>query len=128
MRLLLDTYVLLWAPTSTKRLPEVIRRAIEDRENTILFSIASIWEIAIRAAMSKSTFRWDLTVILDEARRIGFDEKPMTSASAIIAAALPTHHKDPFDRLLVGQALSEPARLLTADKILARYSELVHVI
>lgn len=114
--------------TSVEKLPEALRIKIEARENTILFSTVSIWEIAIKAAMAKPDFRWDSAQILDEAERVGFEETLITSRSAMVAAALPPYHKDPFDRLLVAQAMSEPARLVTADRILKRYSELVDVI
>lgn len=127
MRVLLDTHILIWALAEPGKLSEAIRSLITNRATNVLFSTVSIWEIGIKAAMLKPAFAWNPTVILKEARAIGFVECVISSNAAIAAAGLPKHHGDPFDRLLVGQALQEPARLITADRILALYSELVDV-
>jgi PIN domain nuclease of toxin-antitoxin system len=122
MRLLLDTHVLLWSLADPRRLSEAARDAIEADENEVLFSAVSIWEIAIKAEALRAEFGVDTATIVTAARELRFDELPITAEHAAAVAALPPHHKDPFDRLLVAQALTEPARLLTADKALAAYS------
>jgi PIN domain nuclease of toxin-antitoxin system len=127
MRLLLDTHVLLWALAEPKRLGRVCAE-IEAITNQVLFSAASIWEIAIKFALRRAEFAISPDAILDAALQSGFAELPIRSAAAVRVASLPPHHRDPFDRLLVAQAITEPAALYTADAQLAKYSELVHVI
>jgi PIN domain nuclease of toxin-antitoxin system len=122
MRLLLDTHILLRSLADPRRLSEAARDAIEADENEVLFSAVSIWEIAIKAEALRAEFGVDTATIIGAARESRFDELPITAEHAAAVAALPPHHKDPFDRLLVAQALTEPALLLTADKALAAYS------
>ena len=123
MRLLLDTHILLWSLSDARRLPEPVREAIESSTNEILFSAASIWEVAIKAQMLRADFGVDAKTIIDAARETRFTELAITAQHAATVAGLPLHHKDPFDRLLIGQALTEPARLVTSDKALAAYSK-----
>jgi PIN domain nuclease of toxin-antitoxin system len=123
MRLLLDTHVLLWSLSDARRLPESVRDAIESSDNEILFSAASIWEVAIKAQILRADFGVDVETIIGAARETRFTELALTTQHAAAVAALPLHHKDPFDRLLIGQALTEPARLVTSDKMLAAYSK-----
>jgi PIN domain nuclease of toxin-antitoxin system len=126
-RILLDTHYLLWALRSPEILPKNIAEVIVDPASTICFSAASIWEIAIKSALGKDKFLLNPNDVLKVARKTGFSELAITSDVAARVALLPPHHKDPFDRLLVAQAIALPARLLTADSTLARYSELVWV-
>ena len=123
MRLLLDTHILLWSLADPRRLPESARDAIEAGENEVLFSAASIWEIAIKSQLLRAEFGVDTATIIGAAREMRFTELAIGAEHAAAVAALPPHHKDPFDRLLVAQALAEPARLVTADKALAAYSD-----
>lgn len=122
MRLLLDTHILLWALSNPRRLAESAREAIEAGDNEILFSAASIWEVAIKSQLLRADFGVDAATIIDAARETRFNELAVSAEHAAAVAALPLHHKDPFDRLLIAQALTEPARLITADKALAAYS------
>jgi PIN domain nuclease of toxin-antitoxin system len=126
MRLLLDTHVLLWALSSPERLGKKVQSAIEDPSNDVMFSAASIWEIAIKWALKRLDFTITPDQILAAAIESGFDELPVRSAVAAYVAVLPAHHRDPFDRLLIAQAILEPAILYTADPQLDAYSELVH--
>ena len=126
-RLLLDTHVLLWALSEPERLPTEIAARITNDNNDVLFSAASIWEIAIKLARGKPDFTADPAEVAGAAVAAGLRELPVTSAMAATVAALQNFHRDPFDRLLVAQAITEPARLLTADNVLGRYSELVEV-
>lgn len=125
MRLLLDTHVLLWALSAPKHLSKKARSEIENPANDVMFSAASIWEIAIKWTLKKSDFWVTPGEILAAAIESGFRELPVRSTAAAHVAALPAHHRDPFDRLLIAQAVTEPAILYTADPQLEIYSELV---
>lgn len=125
MRILLDTNVLIRALITPGLLGEATRTALEDPDNEILFSAASIWEIAIKSALGRADFQVPPERILGAAKESGFEELPVRSTAALLVATLPPIHRDPFDRLLVAQAISEPARLFTTDASLAPYSELV---
>ena len=124
-RLLLDTHVLLWAVDKPARLPPEVAELISDTGNDVLFSAASIWEIAVKAALRRPDFLADPAVVAAAAVTLGFIELPITAAVAARVANLRRLHNDPFDRLLIVQAMSEPAHFLTVDTALERYSELV---
>lgn len=124
MRLLLDTHLLLWALASPRRLSGKARELVMNEE--VFVSAASIWEIGIKSAIGK--LRADPTEVLAALDPAGFRELPVTGTHAAGVARLPAHHRDPFDRLLVSQALTEPMRLLTNDGILAAYGETVMVV
>ena len=125
MRILLDTNILLWLISTPERLGEPVRAAILDPTNDVLFSAASIWEIAIKAARRRADFSVRPDIVAEEARDIGFIELPVHASVASRVADLPPIHRDPFDRLLVAQAIAEPAILYTADARLPAYSDLV---
>lgn len=125
MRLLLDTHVFLWVVTDDRRLKRQVRDLIRGAES-VFVSAASIWEIAIKAHIGK--LEGDPTQLTDAIAQSGFAELPVSARHGALVGRLPNHHDDPFDRLLVAQAMHEPLRLLTADRLLARYSELVQVI
>ncbi|WP_437542399.1 MULTISPECIES: type II toxin-antitoxin system VapC family toxin [unclassified Sorangium] len=126
MKLLLDTHVWLWAALTPERIATTARQAIEDPHNTLLISAASAWEIAVKHAIGKLPLpeRPELLVPRVIAALEGI-ELPVTSRHAISSAALPYHHRDPFDRLLVAQALCEGAALVTVDELLTRYGATV---
>ncbi len=125
MRVLLDTHILLWALAEPRKLPKEARALIEDPAAEILFSAASIWEIAIKSQIGRISLKIPPSKIAEAAADSGFLELPVRSSAAGLVAELPLHHRDPFDRLLMTQALSEPAVFCTADKGLASYSNLV---
>jgi PIN domain nuclease of toxin-antitoxin system len=126
MRLLLDTHVLLWTLGAPERLGNALSAAIKSPDNDVMFSAVSIWEIAIKSALRKDDFQVAPEEILAAAIESGFTELPVRSAAAVQVARLPAHHRDPFDRLLIAQAMTEPATFYTADSQLEIYSELVH--
>lgn len=128
MVLLLDTHILLWALDAPERLPPDVAVQIESPETTVYFSAASIWEIAIKTALGKIDFHFSPEDIAQAAKETGFVELPVSAAHGAKVAHLPPHHRDPFDRLLIAQALLMPAQLLTADSALPPYSELVRLI
>jgi PIN domain nuclease of toxin-antitoxin system len=128
MRLLLDTHLLLWALAEPQQLDVAARTILEEPENEVLFSAASIWEIAIKARLGRTDFAFRPEEILQTALETGFIELPVRARAATLVASLPLHHRDPFDRLLIAQAISEPVRFYTADALLSAYSELVTVL
>jgi PIN domain nuclease of toxin-antitoxin system len=126
MRVLLDTHVLLWTLGAPERLGNTLSAAIKSPDNDVMFSAVSIWEIAIKSALRRNDFQVAPDEILAAAIESGFTELPVRSAAAVQVAKLPVHHRDPFDRLLIAQAITEPATLYTADSQLEIYSDLVH--
>lgn len=123
MRVLLDTHLLLWALGAPAKLSATAHQLIRDAE--IYVSAASIWEISIKTGLGKLTV--DPAEVLAALEPAGFLSLPVTADHAARVATLPPVHRDPFDRLLVAQALTEPMRLLTGDPVLARYGEIVLV-
>ena len=128
MRVLLDTHILLWALAEPQKLSKSTRARLEDSDSDILFSAASIWEISIKSKLRGVSFSVRPDEIAAAAVDSGFRELPVRSDAAALVAALPPHHRDPFDRLLLAQAIAEPARFCTVDKALAAYADLVHFV
>lgn len=128
MRLLLDTNILLLALLQPLRLDAATLAMIEDEQNAVPFSIASIWEVAIKARLGRDDFNARPSEVHRFATAAAFEELPVLAGAAVPVAELPPHHRDPFDRLLVAQAMVGPMRLLTADAVLAQYSELVTLV
>lgn len=118
---LLDTHLLLWAAAGDARLPEVVRQRLVDEHTQPLFSAASIWEIVIKAGLDRADFRVDASLLRRGLVDNGYKELPITSAHTLGVARLPDHHRDPFDRLLIAQAMEEGVELMTADRRLADY-------
>jgi PIN domain nuclease of toxin-antitoxin system len=116
--LLVDTHVLLWWLSSPTQLADTARDAIADAESTVFVSAASAWEIAIKKARGKLRAPSDLEARLDEK---GFARLAITVSHALKAGALPPHHADPFDRMLVAQAELEGLTLVTRDPRIAQY-------
>ena len=121
MKLLLDTQLLLWAAGLPGRLSAAALALLNDPRNELLFSAASLWEIAIKHALGRDDFRADPRLLRRGLLDNGYAELPVTSRHAVNIDGLPPLHKDPFDRLLLAQALSEGIILLTTDTQLVRY-------
>ena len=121
MKLLLDTHVLLWAAGEPKRLSTKARKLIDNPQNQLLFSAASLWEIAIKRGLNRQDFQADPRVLRRGLLDNGYEELPIFSAHVVAIDGLPTIHKDPFDRLLVAQATVEGFTLLTCDPTVAQY-------
>lgn len=121
MKLLLDSHLLLWAAGTPERLPESARALFEDPGNALLFSAASLWEIAIKRGLGRSDFQVDARVLRRGLLDNGYSELPVTSEHAVAIDALPPLHRDPFDRILVAQAQVEGITLVTADETVAKY-------
>lgn len=125
MRLLLDTHVFLWVMANDARLPAAGRELILEADE-VMVSAASIWEIAIKARIGK--LRADAGYLAERLEAGGFVELPVTARHAALVTHLPDHHTDPFDRLLIAQAMAEPLLLVTVDRQLAPYSDVVRVV
>jgi len=121
MKLLLDTHLLLWAAGEPKRLPKDIRTLLEDRDNELLFSAASLWEVAIKSGLGRKDFRVEARLLRRGLLDNGYSELPIVSDHVVAIESLPPIHKDPFDRLLVAQAAVEGITLLTNDPVVAQY-------
>lgn len=121
MSVLLDTHLLLWSAFQPARLPLRAREVIEGGERALWFSAASIWEVAIKRSLDRPDFRVDPGVLRAGLLANGYRELPIEGRHCLTLAALPAHHADPFDRMLVAQAISEGMVLMTADDKVARY-------
>lgn len=122
MRLLLDTHIFLWVTADSPQLTPAARQLIEGADE-VYVSAVSVWEVAIKARLGR--IQADAQELAEAIEPSGFLELPVTAKHAASAGSLELHHHDPFDRLLVAQARAEPLRLVTADAVLARYSDLV---
>ena len=125
MNLLLDTQLLLWAAQddggANSRLPPAAGALIDDPDNALLFSAASVWEIVIKHGLGRADFEADPHLLRRGLLENGYHELVITSEHALAVTTLPHHHKDPFDRILIAQAMAEGVTLLTSDAVLARY-------
>ncbi|WP_396208776.1 type II toxin-antitoxin system VapC family toxin [Gemmatimonas sp.] len=121
MKLLLDTQVLLWAAGNSKRLTASARKLLNDPGNDLWFSAVSLWEITIKNSLGRKDFRVEPRVLRRGLLDNGYTELAITSQHAVSVEGLPDIHRDPFDRLLLAQALSEGITLVTADALLATY-------
>jgi PIN domain nuclease of toxin-antitoxin system len=121
MKLLLDTHLLLWAAGKPNRLSPAARRLIDSTANELLFSAASVWEVAIKRGLGRSDFQADPRLLRRGLLDNGYTELPILSDHVVAIESLPPIHKDPFDRLLVAQASVEGITLLTVDSIVAEY-------
>lgn len=125
MKYLLDTHILLWAAYGDSKLSQAAREIIQNEDNELLFSAASIWEIAIKSSLGREDFSLNPAVFRRALLDNGYSELAITGTHATVTQTLPDIHKDPFDRMLVAQSLSEGIALLSADKKVAAYSNTV---
>ncbi len=122
MQILLDTHVFLWCVTDSKDLSKPARTMITEAQK-VYISSASIWEMAIKTKLGK--LNADMNDLVEAISQSGFHELPVTAAHAAGILALPDLHRDPFDRILLSQAIHEPLKFLTADTALLKYSDMV---
>lgn len=127
MRLLLDTHIAIWSLTDPDMLSLRVRDLLADADNDVFVSAASVWEIAIKHALGKRVGAppFGAQEAIGHFRDVGYDFVAVSPEHAAAVETLPMHHADPFDRLLIAQALSEPMRLVTSDPMVARYSETI---
>ena len=121
MKLLLDTHLLLWAAGEPRRLSAQARKLINDPENEVVFSAASLWEVAIKRGLDREDFQVDPRLLRRGLLDNGYRELPIISEHVVATESLPAIHKDPFDRILVAQATVEGITLLTTDSMVSQY-------
>lgn len=121
MKLLLDTHLLLWAAGEPRRLTAAARKLLNDARNELLFSAASLWEIAIKRSLGREDFRVDPRLLRRGLLDNGYAELAISGEHALAVDGLPPLHKDPFDRILIAQSMVESVTLLTFDPLLAQY-------
>lgn len=121
MKILLDTHVLLLVAGNPQQLSAQARKLLEDPQNQLYFSAASLWEISIKNKLGRADFKVDLPVLRRNLLDCGFEEIAINSAHTLAVEALPNIHKDPFDRMLVAQTIVEGITLMTADSTVAEY-------
>ncbi len=121
MKLLIDTHLLIWAAAGMEHVPREARALMADAEAELYFSVASLWEIAIKRSLGRTDFQIDARVLRRGLIDNGYREMAILSAHVVAVDTLPPIHKDPFDRLLIIQAQIEGITLLTNDVLLARY-------
>jgi PIN domain nuclease of toxin-antitoxin system len=128
LNLLLDTHVALWAITDSPKLPKKAREMIESSKSSVWISAATVWEIAIKHSLGRGDMPVSSQDALRYFRESGYRFLPVEPEHAAGVEELAAHHADPFDRILVAQALVEPMRLITHDPMVARYSDtIVHI-
>ncbi len=125
MKLLLDTHLLLWAAGQPERLSAAARSLIDDEDNTLLFSAASLWEVTIKSDLGRVDFRVDPRLLRRGLVDNGYVELPITHRHVTLLKGLAPLHRDPFDRMLVAQSVAEGVPLVTTDSVVAQYEGLV---
>lgn len=121
MKFLIDTHLLIWAANEPEKLSSKVVSLMTNPEHELLFSAASIWEIAIKNGLGRDDFKVDARLLRRGLLDNDYTELTITSAHAVFVESLPLIHKDPFDRILVAQATAEGITLLTADSTVAKY-------
>jgi PIN domain nuclease of toxin-antitoxin system len=127
VKLLLDTHLLLWAAVGNPALPHEARLAIEDQDNSLYFSVASLWEIVIKSQLGRDDFQIDARLLRRNLLDAGYAEMSIEAPHTFEVAHLPPLHKDPFDRLLIGQAIAEGILLFTHDNLVGQYHNLAPI-
>ena len=125
MKLLLDTHIVLWAAGQPEKLSEAARTLLTTPDNTLYFSVASIWEIVIKRGLGREDFKVNPRRLRKMLITHGYSELPVVAEHVFTIETLPLLHKDPFDRLLLAQARSEGMLLLTVDSYVSQYQESV---
>ena len=121
MKLLLDTHLLLWAASNSERLSKDVCALLDAPENELFFSAASLWEVVIKHGLGREDFKVDARLLRRGLLDNGYSELPIGSEHVVAIDSLPALHKDPFDRILIAQALVEGITLLTADRAVTQY-------
>lgn len=121
MKFLLDTHFILWLPIGGRGIKRTARALLDNPDNEFLFSVASVWEIALKRTRYRGTFSFDPRQIRKQLLENGYEELPVMGKHVLGMDALAPIHKNPFDRLLIAQAIVEGITLLTVDATVARY-------
>lgn len=121
MDILLDTHILIWFIEDSKSLSKNIKKEIANQDNSIYVSMASHWEMAIKHSLGKLDFKHKLSKVFEQIIENGFNIMQISPLHVLKVSELPFHHKDPFDRLLIAQAIVEDVHIVTADDIFEKY-------
>lgn len=128
MRILLDTHILLWAVAQSAQLNTETRTLLEDTDNLLYCSTASLWEIAIKTGLRRPDFEVGVPQLRRALASMDIEELPVLGNHTEQVLKLPLLHKDPFDRMLIAQSMAEPLVLLTNDSLLAQYWDGVRLV
>lgn len=128
MSFLVDTHVLLRAAGVPDRLPADARTLIENPATELIYSVASLWEVAIKYGLGRADFRVDPSLLRRGLLENGYTELAVTGSHAVVVHGLPPIHNDPFDRLLVAKALIDGVTLVTVDEVVGRYPGPIRVL
>lgn len=121
MKYLVDTHLLLWASSEPERLPKIHHQIIANPDNELYFSVVNLWEIAIKTSLGRKDFCIDVSIFRKALKENGYQELVISGEHILLLTTLPQIHKDPFDRILVAQAISAGMYFLTADEVIAQY-------
>ena len=121
MKLLVDTQLLIWVTLKPEKLSSVVQAQFDDANNQLWFSVTSLWEVAIKRGRNHANFTIEAGALRESLFDAGFQELPIQSNHIFSLTGLPHIHKDPFDRLILAQAIAENMVLLTTDHVLASY-------
>jgi len=121
MKLLLDTHTFIWFVEDDEKLPSRIKIQMEDIENEIFISIVSLWEIAIKTSLGKLEVAIDITAMISKIESNGFSILPIFPEHTICVSSLPFHHRDPFDRMLIAQTITEKIKIVSRDGVFDDY-------
>ena len=121
--ILIDTQLLVWWAVQPERVPGAFRAVLFEGSQVLLFSVASLWEVAIKTSLGRPDFQLDGSALRQGLRLEGFGELPIAAEHALAVCDLPWIHRDPFDRLLIAQALREQVQLMTCDSTMIRYAK-----
>ncbi|WP_338860205.1 type II toxin-antitoxin system VapC family toxin [Mycetohabitans rhizoxinica] len=128
MKVLLDTHLILWAAADAPELPAAARALLDDPACTPLFSVASLWEIVIKCGLARADFQVEPRVLRRSLLDVGYEELPIVTAHALELEHLPPIHRDPFDRILIAQAVAEGVPLVTHDAMIAKYPSPIRLV
>lgn len=121
MQYLIDTHVFLWFVTNAKQLSKTAKTEIEDGSNEIFISIASLWEISIKTALGKLSIKGNYESVIDDITDNSIQILPVSFAHTVEQNRLPFHHRDPFDRIIISQAIVENMNFISADAVFDNY-------
>lgn len=123
MKYILDTHILLWAASGSRKLSLAAKKIINNTNNQLFFSVASIWEVAIKQSLARDDFQVDARLLRRALIDNGYSELPIFSEHVVEVNTLPMIHKDPFDRILIAQSMVEGIMLMTADESICQYQQ-----
>lgn len=121
MRVLIDTQAFIWFVENDKQLPAKIKKELEDSDNMIIISIASLWEMTIKITLDKLHLGCDIEEMIDKVYRNGFEILPILPEHIVKLSTLECFHRDPFDRIIISQGLSENLAIVSSDKVFDDY-------